>query len=360
MIGSLSRPMRFLVIGSLALNLFGIGAIAADAIMDRDGHGGLFGHAPPASWACEPRELRGLPRAIRPSSMTAEGEQAIPPAFDVFRRVRAPRHQGGPFDRRQAGDRLAALREREARRLRRPDCWSISSPATQRAQGGGAPDRRHKPRRRMGRAERELRKNVYVNIAARAGGEPRLGKRFRVKHRASGPRSREASWNALAPKTGTLCFQWDFAVACQGPSRALERPVQNRRLQCASRRARRGRDALIPGDRAVAGALARRCRGGEEQSSPPRPRVGGGQRRGAGSNPSHGLIRRFSATPLDPIFYLFSALEFCAVVVMPRGSLNSDGLRASSGDFAGVLILTTSPGRPLSRPGWAFFIGAWH
>ena len=44
MIRSLSRPMRVLVIGSLALNLFGIGAIAADAIMDRDHHGGLFGH----------------------------------------------------------------------------------------------------------------------------------------------------------------------------------------------------------------------------------------------------------------------------------------------------------------------------
>jgi len=61
MIGSLSRPLRLILVGSLALNLFGIGAIAADAIMDRNGHGGLFGQGrPPRFSVCEPaRAARG-------------------------------------------------------------------------------------------------------------------------------------------------------------------------------------------------------------------------------------------------------------------------------------------------------------
>jgi len=121
MIGSLSRPMRLLVVGSLALNLFGIGAIAADAIMDDQGHGGLFGH-------CRPR-LMGLPsprelREVLPESDQANLDnllQAHRPQFRerleklfAARQAVADAIKAEPFDRAKVGAAFAGLREQEA------------------------------------------------------------------------------------------------------------------------------------------------------------------------------------------------------------------------------------------------------
>src|SRR5262245_39444445 len=121
MIGSLSRPMRLLVVGSLAPNLFGIGAIAADAIMDDDGHGGLFRH-------CRPR-LMGLPgprelRDVLPESDQAKLDnllQAHRPQFrerleKLFagRQAVADAIKAEPFDRAKVAATFVALREQEA------------------------------------------------------------------------------------------------------------------------------------------------------------------------------------------------------------------------------------------------------
>jgi uncharacterized membrane protein len=122
MIGSLSRRMRILVIASLALNVFGIGAIAADAIMDRDGHGGLFGH-------CRPPRFTGLPSPRELREVLPDNDQAK--LRELMEANRAQFHQrldalfaarqqvadavrAEPFDRGKLETAFAALREREA------------------------------------------------------------------------------------------------------------------------------------------------------------------------------------------------------------------------------------------------------
>jgi uncharacterized membrane protein len=121
MIGSLSRRMRILVIASLALNVFGIGAIAADAIMDR-GHGGLFGH-------CRPPRFMGLPsprelREVLPDEDAAILDQLLKanrPAFHqrldalfAARQQVADAIRTEPFDQAKLETAFAGLREREA------------------------------------------------------------------------------------------------------------------------------------------------------------------------------------------------------------------------------------------------------
>src|SRR5262249_19434667 len=121
MTGSLSRPMRFLLVGSLALNLFGIGAIAADAIMLRDGLGGLFGHCRPRFMGMpSPRELREvLPendQAKLDSLLQAHRPQFRQRLEELFaaRQVVADAIKTEPFDRAKLAAAFAALRDREA------------------------------------------------------------------------------------------------------------------------------------------------------------------------------------------------------------------------------------------------------
>ena len=121
MIGSLSRPMRLLLVGSLALNLFGIGAIAADTIMDDEGHAGFFGH-------CRPR-LIGLPSPRELREVLPEGDQANldnllqahrPQFRERLEKLFAARQavadaiKAEPFDRAKVGAAFAGLREQEA------------------------------------------------------------------------------------------------------------------------------------------------------------------------------------------------------------------------------------------------------
>jgi uncharacterized membrane protein len=122
MIRSLSRPMRVLVIGSLALNLFGIGAIAADAIMDRDHHGGLFGHCPPPRFTGlpSPRELR----EVLPESDQARLDDLLKKhrpqfrermdALQAARQAVADAIKAEPFDRDKLAAAFGALREPQA------------------------------------------------------------------------------------------------------------------------------------------------------------------------------------------------------------------------------------------------------
>ena len=157
MIGSLSRPMRFLVIGSLALNLFGIGAIAADAIMDRDGHGGLFGH-------CRPPRFMGLPSPRELREVLPEGDQAklddlLKANRDSFdqrldelfaaRQVVADAIKAEPFDRAKLETAFAALREREAGMAAGAQDWLVDFVAgldpQARAKVAELLTRRHKP-----------------------------------------------------------------------------------------------------------------------------------------------------------------------------------------------------------------------
>ncbi len=122
MIGSLSRPVRLLLIGSLALNLFGIGAIAADALMDGDGRGSVFGHG-------RPPRLTGLPsprelRAVLPKSDQAKLDSLLeanrPQFLQRLNALRAARQdvadaiKAEPFDRARLETAFAALRERDA------------------------------------------------------------------------------------------------------------------------------------------------------------------------------------------------------------------------------------------------------
>ena len=121
MIGSLSRRMRILVIASLALNVFGIGAIAADAIMSR-GHGGLFGDCRPPRFTGlpSPRELReALPEddhaklnALMEANR-AQFRQRLDALFAARQQV-ADAIRAEPFDRAKLETAFAALREREA------------------------------------------------------------------------------------------------------------------------------------------------------------------------------------------------------------------------------------------------------
>src|SRR5262245_28387019 len=122
MIGSLSRRMRIVVIASLALNVFGIGAIAADAVMGRDGDGGLFGH-------CRPPRFMGLPsprelREVLPEKDTAFPDQLLEgnrPGFQqrldalfAARQQVADAVKTEPFDQAKLKIAFAGLREREA------------------------------------------------------------------------------------------------------------------------------------------------------------------------------------------------------------------------------------------------------
>ena len=157
MIGSLSRPVRFLLIGSLALNLFGIGAIAADAIMDRDGHGGLFGHGRPPRFMGlpSPRELR----EVLPESDQDKLKQLLEANRPQFRQrldaLFAARQdvadaiKAEPFDRAAVEIAFAALREREAAMAAGTQNWLIDFIAgldpEARAKVAELLTRRHKP-----------------------------------------------------------------------------------------------------------------------------------------------------------------------------------------------------------------------
>jgi uncharacterized membrane protein len=133
MIGSLSRPMRFLLVGSLALNLFGIGAIAADAIMDRDGRGGLFGHCRPPRFMGlpSPRELREVLPANDQAKLDdllkvnkAHFRQRLDELF-AARRLVADAIKAEPFDRATVETAFAALRERDAAMAAGAQDWLI-------------------------------------------------------------------------------------------------------------------------------------------------------------------------------------------------------------------------------------------
>jgi uncharacterized membrane protein len=157
MIGSLSRPVRLLLVGSLALNLFGIGAIAADAIMDRDGHGGLFGHCRPPRFMGlpSPRELREvLPesdQAKLDSLLQANRAQFHQRLDDLFaaRQVVADAIKAEPFDRAKVEAAFAALRERDAAMAAGAQDWLIDFVAgldpAGRAKVAELLTRRHKP-----------------------------------------------------------------------------------------------------------------------------------------------------------------------------------------------------------------------
>jgi uncharacterized membrane protein len=120
MIGSLSRPMRLLVVASLALNVFLIGAVAADAVMHR-GWFGMFGHGRPGIMGLpSPHELR----AVLPENDEAILEQALQShraqfhehldALFAARAEVAAAVKAEPFDRAKLEAAFAALRERDA------------------------------------------------------------------------------------------------------------------------------------------------------------------------------------------------------------------------------------------------------
>ncbi len=116
MMASLSRRMRILVIGSLALNIFGIGAIAANAVIDGHSH-------------CRPPRFMGLPssrelREVLPENDQAMLEELLQANRAGFRerlnellaakqRV-ADAIKAEPFDRARLDIAFAALRERHA------------------------------------------------------------------------------------------------------------------------------------------------------------------------------------------------------------------------------------------------------
>jgi len=148
--------MRFLLVGSLALNLFGIGAIAADAIMDREGHGVLFGHCRPRFMGMpSPRELREvLPesdQAKLDSLLQAHRAQFRQRLEELFaaRQVVADAIKAEPFDRAKLETAFATLRVREAGIAAGAQTWLIDlieqlDPAS-RAKVAELLTRRHKP-----------------------------------------------------------------------------------------------------------------------------------------------------------------------------------------------------------------------
>jgi uncharacterized membrane protein len=122
MIGSLSPRMRILVIASLALNVFGIGAIAADTLMDQDGRGGLFGHCRPPRFMGlpSPRELREVLPDDGQAKLNALMEANKPQfrqrleALFTARQQVADAVRAEPFDRARLETAFAVLRDREA------------------------------------------------------------------------------------------------------------------------------------------------------------------------------------------------------------------------------------------------------
>jgi len=119
MIGSLPRPLRVLVVVSLALNVFLIGAVIADSFTDR----GWLGHDRP------PPRIMGLPsprelRSVLSDSCQATLEQALQanrPKFHehldalfAARQAVAEAIKADPFDPDKLAAAFAKLREQDA------------------------------------------------------------------------------------------------------------------------------------------------------------------------------------------------------------------------------------------------------
>lgn len=124
MAGRLSKPMRLVLILSLALNLFGAGAIAAGTVADRGWLANTFGfhHRPPRMMGMpNPRQLHAvLPESGR--AILKETLDAHRPRFrENLRGLFAARHavaeaiKAVPFDRERLEAAFATLRDREAR-----------------------------------------------------------------------------------------------------------------------------------------------------------------------------------------------------------------------------------------------------
>jgi uncharacterized membrane protein len=157
MIGNLSRPVRLLIVGSLALNLFGIGVIAADAIMDGGRHGGLFGHCPPPRFTGlpSPRELRD----VLPENDQAKLDELLKANKDQFhqrldalfaaRQGVADAIKAEPFDQARLAAAFGALREQQAGMAAGSQEWLIELVAgldpDGRAKVAELLTRRHKP-----------------------------------------------------------------------------------------------------------------------------------------------------------------------------------------------------------------------
>jgi len=156
MMGSLSRPVRLLIVGSLALNLFGIGAIAADSIMDR-GHGGLFSHCRPPRFMGlpSPRELRDvLPESdqAKLDSLLQANKERFHQRMDAMwaaRQAVADAMKADPFDRAKLETAFGALREQEAGMATGVQDWLVDFVAgldpSGRAKVAELLTRRHKP-----------------------------------------------------------------------------------------------------------------------------------------------------------------------------------------------------------------------
>ncbi|WP_119460428.1 periplasmic heavy metal sensor [Rhodospirillaceae bacterium SYSU D60014] len=124
MAGRLSKPMRVLLVLSLALNLFGAGAIAASAVMDRGWLAGAFGlhhHRPPRIMGMpNPRQLHAvLPesgRVILKETLDAHRPRFRENLRGLFaaRRAVAEAIKADPFDRTRLEAAFTTLRDREA------------------------------------------------------------------------------------------------------------------------------------------------------------------------------------------------------------------------------------------------------
>jgi uncharacterized membrane protein len=118
MIGSLSRPLRVLIVVSLALNVFLVGLVIAGSLTDR----GWLGHdRPPRIMGLpSPRELR----SVLPDSCQATLEQALQanrPKFHehldalfAARQTVADAIKAEPFDPAKLATTFGTLREQDA------------------------------------------------------------------------------------------------------------------------------------------------------------------------------------------------------------------------------------------------------
>lgn len=123
MAGRLSKPMRVLLVLSLALNLFGVGAIAASAVADRGWIASALGihHRPPRIMGMpNPRQLHAvLPesgRAVLKETLESHRAQFRRDLRSLFvaRRDVAEAIKANPFDRERLETAFATLRDREA------------------------------------------------------------------------------------------------------------------------------------------------------------------------------------------------------------------------------------------------------